>query len=295
MLLAAKTGEDRRLFFQWYAGDFTTDAALRGDDVSPERRANPSMASWGDAGYLDEQRRRLPTNKFRRLHLNLPGAPDGAAFSGEHVMTAIVAGRKRLAPEPKVRYCAFVDMSGGSNHSACLAVAHRPPGRIVVDLVISQTGRPPFNPRQAIGKFAGVLKEYRVTAVTGDAFGGQTYRCDFREFGIGYRVVDLPMSDLYEELEPRLNAGEVELPDVGELQEQLLTLVWRGAKIDHMPADHDDFANAAAGVVYVAAKSSIAPFILPPDQIQRIAAMPRDRFSRSGAMTKFSPRQLGYR
>jgi hypothetical protein len=211
-------------------------------------------------------------------------------------VAAIVVGRKRLAPEPNVRYSAFVDMSGGSSDSACLAVAHRASGAIVVDLVISQTGRPPFNPRRAIGKFAGVLKEYRVSAVTGDAFGGQTYRYDFREFGIGYRVVDRPKSDLYEELEPRLNAGEVELPDIGKLQEQLLTLVWRGTKIDHMPADHDDFANAVAGVIYVAAKSSAAPFILRPDQLARIATMsPRDRFGRSSAMTKFSPRQLGYR
>jgi hypothetical protein len=174
-------------------------------------------------------------------------------------------------------------------------VAHRAPGRIVVDLVISQTGRPPFNPRQAIGKFAGVLKEYRVSAVTGDAFGGQTYRYDFREFGIGYRVVDRPKSDLYEELEPRLNAGEVELPDIRELQEQLLTLVWRGTKIDHMPADHDDFANAVAGVIYVAAKSSIALFILSQPALQKMRTLsPRDRFARSAGMPNFPRRQLGY-
>ncbi len=57
---------------------------------------------------------------------------------------------------------------------------------------------------------------------------------------------------MYEALEPKLNAGEVELLDLPELQEQLLTLVWRGSRIDHLPGDHDDFANAAAGAVSLA-------------------------------------------
>jgi len=59
-------------------------------------------------------------------------------------------------------------------------------------------------------------------------------------------------------LEVLLNAGEVELLDVAVLQEQLLTLIWRGNRIDHQPGDHDDYANAAAGVI-VAVKSAKAP------------------------------------
>jgi hypothetical protein len=52
------------------------------------------------------------------LHLNLPGAPDGAAFSADAVMSAIATGRKRLGPEPGRTYSAFVDMSGGSSDDA---------------------------------------------------------------------------------------------------------------------------------------------------------------------------------
>jgi hypothetical protein len=77
-----RAGSDPRMFFSWYGADFCTDASF-GDGMAPEARANPSMASWGNDGYLEQQRRRLPTHRFRRLHLNLPGAPDGAAFSGE--------------------------------------------------------------------------------------------------------------------------------------------------------------------------------------------------------------------
>jgi hypothetical protein len=40
---------------------------------------------------------------------------------------------------------------------------------------------------------------------------------------------------------------------VAKLQEQLLTLVWRGVKIDHQPGDHDDYANACAGAAVLAA------------------------------------------
>lgn len=131
----------------------------------------------------------------------------------------------------------------------------------------------------------------------GDAFAGQTFRADFRDFGIGYTVVDKAKSELYEELEPRLNAGEVELLDVGKLQEQLLTLVWRGARIDHQPGDHDDYANACAGAVYLAAGARGHAIILSREALQQFATqMPqRNRFGRSAGMPNFPARQLGYR
>jgi hypothetical protein len=253
LLQAAKKGEDPRLYFSWYGGDFTTDPALA-DATTPEQRANPSMVSWGNDDYLVQQKRRLPTHKYRRLHLNLPGAPDGAAFSGEHVMAAIVPGRKRLPPQDGRKYHGFVDMSGGSSDDACLAISHfdEASKRAVLDLLVSQTGRPPFNPRHAVAKFAGELKAYGLARVHGDAYGGQAHRMDFEERGIIYQVTPQTKHQLYEAFEPRLNAGEVELLDHGSLQEQLLTLVYRGSKIDHMPGDHDDHANVAAGAVWLA-------------------------------------------
>lgn len=67
-------------------------------------------------------------------------------------------------------------------------------------------------------------------------------------------------SELYDAFEPRLNAGEVELLDDGKLQEQLLTLVIRGSKIDRQSGDHDDYAgdhedyaNAAVGALLLTA------------------------------------------
>jgi hypothetical protein len=107
LMHAGKRGEDPRMLFSWYAADFCTDPTFA-ELPSAEARANPSMGSWTDDSYLDTQKKRLPTHKYRRLHLNLPGAPDGAAFSGEHVMAAIV--ERGALPPGAHRYHAFVDI-----------------------------------------------------------------------------------------------------------------------------------------------------------------------------------------
>lgn len=261
-----KRGDDERMFFSWYGADFSTDSAFA--DASPEQRANPSIASWGDTDYLAQQKKRLPAHKYRRLHLNLPGAPEGAAFSGEHVMAAIVEGRKSVPVVEGTRYTAFVDMSGGSSDDAVLAIAHKDSKRVVLDLIVSQTGAPPFNPRQAVQKFVGVLKEYSIKRVLGDAYAGQTFRADFESHGVQYDVVDKSRHEIYEAFEPLLTASEVELLDVGKLQEQLLTLVWRGTKIDHQVGDHDDWANAAAGALTFSARNTGT--IIPREFVERL-------------------------
>lgn len=255
LIRTGKKNEDPRMCFSWYAGDFTTDPGY--EDAEPEDRANPSRGSWGNPGYLAQQRRRLPIHKFRRLHLNLPGMPDGTYLDPTAVQNAIVEGRRSLPPREGTRYRAFCDMSGGSRDEATLGIAHRTEDRLVLDLVVSQTGRPPFNPRHAVKKFAGVLKEYGVFAVTGDRFAGLTFRQDFESKGISYHVSQLTKHQLYEALEPLLNADEVELLDIPRLQEQLLGLVTRGSKIDHMPGEHDDWCNTAAGAIHLADEREI--------------------------------------
>jgi hypothetical protein len=248
-----KAGTDPRMLFSWYSGDYTTDPAFA--DLAPEHRANPSMRSWPDgAAYLLQQRSRLPSARYRRLHLNLPGAPQGAAFDQSKVLSCVVTGRRSLPPEPGRKCTAFADMSGGSSDDAVLAIAH-PEGRVtVIDLVEKQSGRPPFSPRVAIAKFAGILKSYGISKVTGDNFAGNTFKADFESHGIGYQGCGLAKSQLYEALEPALNAGEVELLDLPILTEQLVCLVWRGARIDHEPNGHDDHANACARGPRVVAK-----------------------------------------
>jgi hypothetical protein len=210
------------------------------------------MASWPDGqGYIEQQRARLPFGRFRRLHLNLPGAPEGAAFDQGRVLAAVVSGRRSLPPQEGIRYCGYVDMSGGSNDDAVLAIGHLNGRVAVVDLVAKQIGSPPFDPRGAVVHFCRALKEYDgVSRVSGDAYAGTTFRNDFQGHGITYEVRGRSASDLYEALEPRLNAGEVELLDHPTLIEQAICLVWRGGKITHEPNGHDDHINAVAGLVH---------------------------------------------
>jgi hypothetical protein len=243
-----KADTDPRMLFSWYAADFTTDPDF--EDKAPEVRANPSMASWDDDGYLAQQQARLPAHKYRRLHLNLPGLPEGSAFQPEPIMGAVDRGVRVREPEPGVEYQAFVDMSGGSRDDAVLAVAHRDAdGRAVLDRVANQGGRPPFDPQSAVERFAAVLRQYGCATVTGDKYAGETFVSAFEKLGITYKVAESTTHQLYEALEPALNGGRVVLLDVPELEQQLLGLVWRGGRIDHLGGEHDDYANAVAGVV----------------------------------------------
>jgi len=239
------------MYFSWYAADYCTDPAF--ENLSPEEKANPSMGSWEDQGYLAQQQARLPSHKYRRLHLNLPGAPEGSAFSAEKVMDAVERGVSVRLPEPKVAYFGFVDMSGGSSDDATLGIAHRDKdGRIWLDRVLNQGQRPPFDPRKAVERFVNVLKEYGLRWVAGDQYAGETFRQDFQRQGISYRVSELSKSEIYEELEPLLNGGRMVLLDIATLESQLLGLVWRASKIDHQSGEHDDWANGSAGAIWCA-------------------------------------------
>ena len=265
-----RAGTDPRMAFSWYAADFTTDPDFQAAD--PETRANPSRSSWEDPNYLAQQQRRLPAHKYRRLHLNLPGLPEGSAFQVEPVTDTIARGITSRRPEPGLVCKAVVDMSGGSSDDAVLAIGHKDQdGRAVLDVIMNQGQPPPFDPRAAVARFAAVLRERGVPTVHGDAYAGETFRQDFAKHDIGYQVLEQTRSQLYEALEPRLNAREVVLLDVPILEQQLLGLVWRGGKIDHPVGEHDDWANAAAGLVSVLLGDEfIGPWFLREDRAVQV-------------------------
>jgi phage terminase large subunit-like protein len=258
LMAIGKSGKDPRLLFSWYSADHCTDPAFA--DLPGEQRANPSMASWPDGtGYLETQRARLPTGRYRRLHLNLPGSPEGAAFDQGAVLRCVVTGRRSLSWQDGTRYIAAVDMSGGSSDDAVLAIAHRDGRTVVLDLIAKQPGPPPFDPRYAVARFCDVMQQYKISKVYGDAFAGQTFRKDFQARDIVYEVRSTSASDLYERFEPVLNAGELELLDQPTLIEQLVSLIWRGTKIAHEHGAHDDHANALALAVSVVRAAIINP------------------------------------
>jgi hypothetical protein len=190
--------------------------------------------------------------------LNLPGSLEGSAYSAEKIMDAVDRGVSVRLPEPGIKYHAFVDMSGGSSDDATLGIAHRDTeGRAILDRVMDQGQRPPFDPRKAVERFVVALKEYRLKSVVGDAYAGETFRQDFQGRGIAYRISKLTKSEIYEEIEPILNGGRIVLLDHANLESQLLGLIWRASKIDHPSGEHDDLANAAAGCLHLASAGKV--------------------------------------
>jgi hypothetical protein len=242
-------GSDPRMLYSWYSGDYCTDPAFA--NLPPEERANPSMSSWPEGrGYLDQQRRRLPYSKYRRLHLNLPGAPQGAFFDQGIVEKAIIVRRTEIPPQDGVDYLAFCDMSGGSSDDATLGIAHWDGTKAVLDLLINQVTAPPFNPRiDGVARFATACRRYHCKTVNGDSYAGMTFRHDFAECGIDYIVCKQTRTDLYENLEVALNAGQVELLDLPKLRSEMMTIIRKGTSLNHMAGRHDDWATSAAGAL----------------------------------------------
>ena len=177
--------------------------------------------------------------------------------SREAVEACMIPERRELPPVSTVEYVGFVDPSGGSADSMTLAIAHTENGRAVLDCVRER--KPPFNPADVAAEFATILNAYGVSSVGGDRYAGEWPRERFREHGISYVPAEKPKSDLYRELLPMVNSGQVELLDHPRLLAQLCGLERRTARsgrdsIDHAPNTHDDVANAVAGVLVTVAR-----------------------------------------
>ncbi|WP_414899352.1 hypothetical protein [Rhizobium cremeum] len=185
-----------------------------------------------------------------------------AFVSREVVEACVTRGLESLPWQHRQKYFAFVDPSGGSNDSFTLAIAHREDTSVVLDVLMDK--KPPFSPEQTIAEFCVVLKAYGLREVTGDRYGGEFPREHFRNRGIAYKIAEKPRSDLYRDLLPLMNSGQIRLLDNKHLQNQLIGLerrVYRGGKetIDHAPGGHDDLANAVAGVANCIAFVKQAP------------------------------------
>jgi len=176
------------------------------------------------------------------------------------------AGPLELPPVAGTSYLAFVDPSGGASDSMTLAIGHRESGgKAIVDVVRER--RPPFSPESVVEEFAGLLKSYRVTKVTGDRYGGEWPRERFRVHGVRYDPAAKVKSDLYLGLLAAVNSGRVEIPADARLTAQFFALERRTSRggrdnIDHAPGAHDDLANAVAGVTSLLTVMPQQPWLL---------------------------------
>ena len=228
----------------------------------------------------------VPSDVIDRAYAEDPVAASGEygalfrsdleSFVAREVLQSVtVLDRHELPPMAGVSYKAFVDPSGGSSDSMTLAIAHREGDRTVLDAVRERLAR--FDPETVVAEFATLLAHYHVTTVTGDRYAGEWPVARFRAHGITYRSSDKTKSELYAAFLPKLNAGQVELLDLPRLLHQLGTLERRTARggresIDHPPRQHDDVANACAGVVQQVVRASehgtMAVNIGPQDRVR---------------------------
>lgn len=222
----------------------------------------PDMNPLLPADYLERMRQDDP-EAYRSEVLGEFRAGVSSFFDGEWLEACVISGRGELPPASDVRYRAFVDPSGGSRDAFALAIGHYNKERVVI-VDCLRTWPAPFNPSGVVGEAADVLKRYRVKSVVGDRYAGEWPREQFRCNGIRYVPSKLDRSALYLELLPQVNAGTVELLDDVKLLRELRGLERRRGtagrdRVDHRPGQHDDRANAVAGVVAHCARAARAP------------------------------------
>jgi hypothetical protein len=223
----------------------------------------------------------------------------------EVVEAATVPGRRELPPTAGVSYVAWTDPAGGSGgDSFTLAIAHRDRnGRGILDLV--REVQPMFSPEQTAEIFAGVLKSYGISRVTGDRYAGEWPREQFRKHGVAYEPAEQNKSQVYGELLPLLNSGRIELLDLPRLAAQLCNLERRTSRggrdsIDHPPHAHDDIANAAAGALVACAGEGMAlwqrsalPTVVAPSNVGLVyATLVADKLGIRAAAVFFAASRL---
>jgi hypothetical protein len=192
--------------------------------------------------------------------------PGVATFFDAKALQACVEANVRERPyNPRHRYTAFCDPSGGRQDFFAVAVAHTEKGIAILDAVRSWA--PPFNPLSVVAEAAGLLTSYRVSDVHGDQYAAEFVAEAFRTHRINYVAAAQDRSGIYLSLLPRVNAGCIVLLDAPDLLRELRGLERRRGlagrdRIDHRPGSHDDLANAAAGVLLLAAEDGTrAPLI----------------------------------
>ena len=211
------------------------------------RMLNPSLPQHVVDRALETDRAHATAEYLAQFRTDVEG------FVALEIVEGCVGDYREQLPARGTRYGAFVDPAGGSGPDAMtLAIAHkaRPDDRIIIDAVREM--RPPFSPTVVVDEFAELLKAYDVTKVVGDHYGGEFVKEPFRKHGISYELCKQPKSDLYRDLLPSLNSGQIVLPRHDRLVAQICGLerrIGRSGKnsIDHAPNGHDDLANAVAG------------------------------------------------
>jgi hypothetical protein len=199
----------------------------------------------------------------------------GAFVDRDAVMACVARGVRERPYQPGLAYVAFVDPSGGRGDSTTLAVAHREGEVAVLDML--REVRAPHDPAITTQHLAiEVRRLYRVSAVIGDNYAAEWVASAWTRAGLAYHQSEHPRSDLYKNLLPLINSGNVSLLDHERTINQLCALERRITRtgrddVTHPDAGHDDLINSAAGALVGATSSAI--WRPNPEQMRRIRRM----------------------
>jgi hypothetical protein len=183
-------------------------------------------------------------------------------ISIETVQACVERGVIERPPLGGRKYVSFTDPSGGSGDSMVGAVGHLESGILVVDAVREILA--PFDPESATDELARMFHHFRINTTHGDAYSSAWCRTAFERRAITYLHCELPRTALYLNLLPYLNARTIRLLDHSKTVNQIAALERRTARgardsIDHPRDQHDDLANAIAGLAFATAQRNKGP------------------------------------
>jgi hypothetical protein len=185
---------------------------------------------------------------------------DVEGFIPLEVVLACVSDYYELPPSPSICYRCFVDCASGvpEGDSWAIAISHKLGDRVVIDAI--REIKPPFSPSEVVNDILVPLcKNYRITSVVGDAYGGEFPRELIRNAGIGsYELAAKHKSQLFADpFLMLLNSRKIDLPKNDVAIGQICSLERRTQpsgrdQIGHAPGGRDDLANAIAGAADLA-------------------------------------------
>jgi hypothetical protein len=248
LLLAASSPYARKgALYDAYQRHFGKDR----DDILVWQADTRSMNPTVPQSFLDAEYEKDPLSAAAEYGAQF--RTDVESYISREAIEACTVPLVERAPHQGIKYYGFVDPSGGSADSMTMAISHMDHhGRAILDLVREVV--PPFKPSEVAGEFAQTFRRFGCWKILGDRYAGEWPREQFRIHNVSYDAAADSKSNLYRDLLPLLNSGQVELLNHKRLQLQLMGLERRTTRagrdaIDHPPGGHDDLANCVAGAL----------------------------------------------
>lgn len=209
------------------------------------RTMNPTLSQEDIQSEIDDD----PVARYEFENLWRDDVED--YLSRESIEAVTIKGRKRLIYDYHQKYFAFVDMSGGRQDSACLAIGHKNGEKIILDRIEEWTA--PFSPNSVVRQMCVLLQQYQLSTVSGDRYASGFVTDSFKKNGVRYLPSPKTKSELYLELVPLVTSHQIELLDHEKTINQLCALerkTRQGGKdvVDHPKGGFDDLSNVVAGV-----------------------------------------------